>query len=151
MNRIFNLVWDETTGAYVAVSELTRRRGKRNSGVRREGAASVVADSGQQAHQPRAGPGSRTILCAALATVFATAEVMAYPHVQHEVPPVEPVELATVAVSTDKSAMNSADDNTELVIRSGQPNVQSTESAGVDDDSRVVVVSDPLLGQSLPD
>ncbi len=33
MNRVYRLVWNESTGAFVAVAESTRGRGKRNSGV----------------------------------------------------------------------------------------------------------------------
>ena len=125
MNRIFNLVWNETSGAFVAVSELTLRRGKRSSGVQREGAASVVADLGQQAHQPRAGPGTRTILCTAVATVFATAEVMAFPMVQPVIP-AEQTQSALASwtegargsslIAASSAGSNLADPNSQLEL-----------------------------------
>ncbi|MGI2209107.1 Ig-like domain-containing protein [Shewanella baltica] len=166
MNRIFNLVWNETSGAFVAVSELTLRRGKRSSGVQREGAASVVADLGQQAHQPRAGPGTRTILCTAVATVFATAEVMAFPMVQPVIPAVKPVEQTQSAlanwtegargsslIAASSAGSNLADPNSqlELMLTTGMQEPRASAKADMDEAARLVVLFDPLLGQSLPE
>uniref|UniRef100_UPI0039AED4A9 Ig-like domain-containing protein n=1 Tax=Shewanella baltica TaxID=62322 RepID=UPI0039AED4A9 len=166
MNRIFNLVWNETSGAFVAVSELTLRRGKRSSGVQREGAASVVADLGQQAHQPRAGPGTRTILCTAVATVFATAEVMAFPIVQPVMPAVKPVEQTQSAlanwtegargsslIAASSASSNLADPNSqlELMLTTGMQEPRASAKADIDEAARLVVLFDPLLGQSLPE
>jgi large repetitive protein len=166
MNRIFNLVWNETSGAFVAVSELTLRRGKRSSGVQREGAASVVADLGQQAHQPRAGPGTRTILCTAVATVFATAEVMAFPMVQPVIPAVKPVEQTQAAlaswtegargsslIAASSAGSNLADPNSqlELMLTTGMQEPRASAKADIDEAARLVVLFDPLLGQSLPE
>ena len=42
MNHIYRLIWDELRGAFVAVAEIARRRGKRAGAVVRAAAAAIV-------------------------------------------------------------------------------------------------------------
>ncbi|WP_413495931.1 Ig-like domain-containing protein [Shewanella baltica] len=125
-----------------------------------------MADLGQQAHQPRAGPGTRTILCTAVATVFATAEVMAFPMVQPVIPAVKPVEQTQAAlaswtegargsslIAASSAGSNLADPNSqlELMLTTGMQEPRASAKADIDEAARLVVLFDPLLGQSLPE